>query len=103
MIAMKKMIFTVAFAAATIGMKATVSQSQFEVLEIQTEVNYEKNIQFKDLPAAVRDAFKADGHEEKDVLKIVKTKIDKRFTEFKFLVKEEGQETEISYKAKLKE
>ena len=47
--------------------------------------------------------LKADGHEEKDVLKIVKTKIDKRFTEFKFLVKEEGQETEISYKAKLKE
>lgn len=95
------MIFTVAFAAATIGMKATVSQSQLNVLDVHSVVNHEVNIQFNDLPAAVRDAFKADGHEEDDVMRIIKIKIDKRFTEFKFLVKEEGQETEISYKAKL--
>ncbi|MDN6279507.1 MAG: PepSY-like domain-containing protein [Psychroflexus sp.] len=99
---MKKLVFTALFAAATVG----VSQANTLVDPIDSTVastlQNEKEIDFSEVPQAVKDAFEQDGHAEGDILKITETDSGEGLTEYKFLLEKEGKKTEISYKAQAK-
>lgn len=99
---MKKMILTAVFAAATLGTTQANAFNQNDDSQIELNLLDKQQIEFAEVPAAVKDAFKAEGHAEEHILKIFKIDVDKNVTEYKFLVEEDGEKTEISYKAKTK-
>ncbi|MDN6279506.1 MAG: hypothetical protein L0J45_00735 [Psychroflexus sp.] len=99
---MKKMILTAVFAAATLGATQANAFNQNDDVRIETRLQDKQEIKFAEVPAAVKDAFRAEGHAEEHVLKIFKIDLDENLTEYKFLLEEDGEKTEISYKAKTK-
>lgn len=97
---MKKITLVTVFAALTFSASVTSAFNKKANVQTEIAVQNKEPIKFKDLPTAVKDAFRADGHQETEVLKIFKIKIEQNLYEFKILVEEENQKTEISYKAK---
>lgn len=99
---MKKMILTAVFAAATLGTTQANTFNQNDDSRIESNLLDKEEIEFAKVPAVVKDAFRAEGHAEEHVLKIFKIDAGENVAEYKFLLEEHGEKTEISYKAKTK-
>lgn len=99
---MKKLVMTALFAAATVGVSQASTLVNSVNSSVEVTVQNEKEIELSEVPQAVKDAFKQDGHAEGDILKITEADSGEGLTEYKFLLEIDGEKTEISYKAQAK-
>lgn len=99
---MKKLVMTALFAAATVGISQANTFVNPVDSTVETTLQNEKEIDFSEVPQAVKDAFKQDGHAEGDILKITETDSGEGLTEYKFLLEVDGEKAEIVYKAQAK-